>query len=215
MKRVFISYSRNDREFARRLAKSLAEVGADVWIDYEDIPAGNKWSTAIQQGLDSSDGLLVIVSPDSMLSSNVEDEWQYFLDSGKPVIPILYKAAKFHFQLHRLQYVDFASQRFGDAFSKLLDELATKGIPLQVETAEDTWIWEIKARSKPPKKELEYLEDAKRATFPSLKVRKPVLEKTLPVKAQAPQNFLLLGAGLLILAALVVGILLYLPYLKF
>jgi hypothetical protein len=214
MKRIFISYSRTDRDFARRLAKSLAELGADVWIDYEDIPAGKKWSTAIQQGLDSSDGMLVLVSPESMASSNVEDEWQYFLDSGRPVIPILYKPAKFHFQLHRLQYVDFAEQRFGDAFAKLLDELSAKGISLMVESAEDTWIYDVKVRSKPPKKELEYIADSKKETMPSFRLRKPVLEKTRPERAAQAPNFLLAGIGLLVLALLVIGILLSLPYLQ-
>lgn len=52
MARVFISYSRKDEAFARWLAASLSQLGADVWIDIEDIPAGMKWSSAIQQGLD-------------------------------------------------------------------------------------------------------------------------------------------------------------------
>jgi hypothetical protein len=177
MKRIFISYSRLDRDFARRLAKSLAELGADVWIDYEDIAAGRKWSSAIQEGLDTSDGLLVVISPDSMASSNVEDEWQYFLDSGKPVIPILYKAAKFHFQLHRLQYIDFSNQRFGDSFGKLLDELKLKGIPLLVEEAEDTAIVDLR-RSKPPKKDLAYIPESQLPTAPSIRVKKPILERT-------------------------------------
>jgi hypothetical protein len=37
--RIFISYSRHDEDFARRLATSLSDMGADVWIDVEDIPA--------------------------------------------------------------------------------------------------------------------------------------------------------------------------------
>jgi hypothetical protein len=49
MARIFISYSRVDEAFARQLAKTLSEYGADVWIDVEDIPAGMKWSSAIQQ----------------------------------------------------------------------------------------------------------------------------------------------------------------------
>ena len=83
MARLFISYSRNDEEFARQLATSLSEMGADVWIDIEDIPAGMKWSRAIQEGLDSGQLLIVIISPDSMDSRNVEDEWQYYLDNNK------------------------------------------------------------------------------------------------------------------------------------
>lgn len=141
MKRIFVSYSRKDVLFASQLAIALSEVGADVWIDIEDIPAGMKWSTAVQEGLDTADAMLVILSPDSMESKNVEDEWQYFKDHGKPVIPLWWRSAKVHFQLHRLQYIDFQNQVFGDAFAHLIDELNRQGVELEVEEAEATAVF--------------------------------------------------------------------------
>ncbi|MBZ0299904.1 MAG: toll/interleukin-1 receptor domain-containing protein [Anaerolineae bacterium] len=42
MARIFISYSRTDEDFARHLAEALSNMGADVWIDIEDIPAGDE-----------------------------------------------------------------------------------------------------------------------------------------------------------------------------
>lgn len=130
MPHIFISYSRSDEPFARQLATSLSQMGADIWIDIEDIPAGMKWSRAIQQGLDTADLLIVIISPDSMASHNVEDEWQYYLDSRKPVLPVLLKPAKIHFQLNRLQYVDFNRQNYDTALYQLYQELRRKGIYL-------------------------------------------------------------------------------------
>jgi formylglycine-generating enzyme required for sulfatase activity len=130
MARIFISYSRTDESFARRLAASLSNLGADVWIDVEDIPAGMKWSSAIQQGLDNAELMIVIISPDSMTSRNVEDEWQYYLDHGKPIIPVLLHPARVHFQLSRIQYVDFHSQEYETAIRRLHTELARKGVPL-------------------------------------------------------------------------------------
>ena len=35
MARLFISYSRADEAFARQLARSLSDLGADIWIDVE------------------------------------------------------------------------------------------------------------------------------------------------------------------------------------
>jgi formylglycine-generating enzyme required for sulfatase activity len=128
MPRIFISYSRKDEEFARRLMTSFAETGADVWIDLEDIPAGMKWSSAIQEGLDGADLMVVIISPDSMISRNVEDEWQYYLDHSKPIIPILLKPAKIHFQLSRIQYIDFSNQSYYTALNQLYSEFRRKGI---------------------------------------------------------------------------------------
>jgi hypothetical protein len=130
MAKIFISYSRKDEAFARQLATRLSGADAQVWIDVEDIPVGQKWSQAIQVGLDDAEVMLVIISPDSMDSSNVADEWQYYLDHNKPVIPVLHKPAKIHFQLNRIQYIDFHQQDFESAYRKLHSELASKGVQL-------------------------------------------------------------------------------------
>ncbi len=131
MSKIFISYSRADEEFARKLARSLSEMGAQIWLDVNDIPAGMKWSTAIQQGLNVCQIMLLIISPESMASSNVEDEWQYYLDKKKPIIPLLYKPADKHFQINRLQHVDFHTVSYHIAFDRLLHELQSKGVSIQ------------------------------------------------------------------------------------
>lgn len=128
MAKIFISYSRQDAPFARRLASALSDAGADVWIDVEDIPAGMKWSTAIQEGLYQCEAMLVIISPYSMKSTNVEDEWQFYLDKRKVVIPVRLHPAEVHFQLNRIQYVDFHEQPFDEAFDHLLAELGRKNV---------------------------------------------------------------------------------------
>ncbi len=127
---IFVSYSRVDVEFARRLAADLDRVGAQVWLDVAAIPAGVKWSTAVQQGLDTCQIMLVIISPDSMASRNVEDEWHSYLDDGKTVIPIWWRPARVHFQLRRIQHVDFHEQDYAAAFEQLRQELARKGMEL-------------------------------------------------------------------------------------
>lgn len=131
MPQIFISYARIDEPFARQLAAALSDSGADVWLDVEDIPAGMKWSSAIQQGLKSSEILVVIISPESMASNNVEDEWQYFLDKKKPVIPLLLRQAEIHFQLSRLQYINFEGQPFDKAWEQLHAELRRNGLQLK------------------------------------------------------------------------------------
>lgn len=136
MSRIFISYARTDVDFARKLARSLSEMGADIWIDVNDIPAGMKWSTAIQQGLNVCQVMLVIISPDSMASNNVEDEWQYYIDKKKPVIPIWYRPADKHFQISRLQHIDFHATSYHLAFDRLLHELQRQGVPIQLPTTD-------------------------------------------------------------------------------
>ncbi|MCC6615179.1 MAG: TIR domain-containing protein [Anaerolineae bacterium] len=131
MPRLFISYSRTDESFARRLATSLSEMGADIWIDIQNIPAGMKWSSAIQQGLDVCDAMIVVITPSSASSDNVEDEWQYYRDRGKPIVPVMVAPAQLHYQLGRLQYVNFAGQPYEIALTQLHAELWRNGISLR------------------------------------------------------------------------------------
>lgn len=134
MARIFISYSRTDEVFARQLAESLSGMGADIWIDVEDIPVGMKWSSAIQQGLDAAEAMVIIISPESMTSRNVEDEWQYCLDHNKPIVPVLLRPAKIHFQLNRIQYIDFHQQPYELSLRQLYVELSRKGLTLAPNT---------------------------------------------------------------------------------
>ena len=131
MARLFVSYSRKDESFVQRLVSHLDSLGADIWLDIEDIPVGMKWSTAIQHGLKTCELMLLIISPDSMASTNVEDEWQYYLDEKKPIVPILLHPAEIHFQLRRVQYVDFHHQDFDTAFHQLHEKLGRNAIMLQ------------------------------------------------------------------------------------
>jgi hypothetical protein len=127
---VFISYSHYDGRFAHRLAKSLTQAGVNVWIDIDDIPVGTKWSTAIMQGLKLCEVMIVVISPSGMDSRNVEDEWQYFLDKNKPVIPVLVKPTEIHFQLNRIQRIDFYTEDYDTALQYLFLELETKNVEL-------------------------------------------------------------------------------------
>jgi hypothetical protein len=138
MSRLFISYCREDGNFAKRLADDLKLAGANVWIDVNDITPGIKWSTAVQRGLLESDIMVVILSPEAVSSTNVEDEWQAYLDEQKPVIPILLRPInqQMPFQLRRLQYIDFHQQDYRQAFEQLKNALQRYEIQLTGSLAE-------------------------------------------------------------------------------
>src|SRR5262249_54291310 len=127
MPQIFISYSRKDSPFAGQLVKALTGRGFEVWIDRK-IRAGTQWSRTIQQALRASQIMIVVMSPESMASNNVEDEWQYFLDRQKPIIPVKIKPTDddMHFQLNRIQYIDFHAKEFNVAFEELVAEINEK-----------------------------------------------------------------------------------------
>src|SRR5271157_4031024 len=104
---AFLSYSREDSEFAVRLAGDLKAAGVVVWRDRPDIDPGRRWDDAVQDALTSCPCMLVILSPASVASTTVMDEVSLVLEQKKTVIPVLYRDCKIHFRLRRVQYVDF------------------------------------------------------------------------------------------------------------
>ncbi len=124
MPRVFISYSRDDLPFVSRLAQDLRACGAALWLDQEEISAGEDWTDAVWEGLKACDLLLLVISPASMDSREVASEWKYYLNNRKPILPLLAAAtAHIHYQVSALQYVDFCAAPYETALHDLLAEI--------------------------------------------------------------------------------------------
>ena len=104
---AFFSYSRDDSEFALRLAGDLKAAGANVWMDRLDLVGGERWAQSVQDALEKCPRVLVILSPSSVNSPNVENEYTLALEEKKIAIPVLYRDCKIPLQLRSLQRVDF------------------------------------------------------------------------------------------------------------
>ena len=89
---IFISYSRRDTEFVRKLHQALAERDRDVWVDWEDIPATADWWNEICAGINSADTFAFIISPDSTTSDVCRREIDHAVANNKHFIPILYRS---------------------------------------------------------------------------------------------------------------------------
>jgi hypothetical protein len=118
--KVFISYARSDKNAANKIYTSLNKAGLDAWIDYRNIQAGQHWDRSIQTALEQHTHLTMIHSLASFVSNNVWDEWSYFLNRNKVVIPLIFEDIALPFRLERLQYVDFVNQPFDVAIKQLI-----------------------------------------------------------------------------------------------
>jgi tetratricopeptide (TPR) repeat protein len=125
---AFFSYSREDSEFALRLAKDLKKAGAPIWMDKLDIRGGQLWERVVEEALTNSPRVLVILSPASVASQNVMAEAAFAIDEGKKVIPVLYRDCKIPLRLRPFQYVDFRDS-YDDALQTLLDSMGTERLP--------------------------------------------------------------------------------------
>ncbi len=119
---IFVSYSRIDKAFAQRLADDLTKNGCRVWLDLKNIASGANWDLEVQRGLDSSDTMLVLLTPTASASQNVADEWNYFAEKGKRIIPLMIQPNEVPFRLSRRQRVDFI-QDYDQGLAALLRAL--------------------------------------------------------------------------------------------
>lgn len=113
-RRIFISHSSEDKPFARLLAMDLADRGHRPWLDEWKILVGESIPSALSEGLDSCDFVVVVLSEHAVESKWVEREWQakYWdeVNSGKiQVIPALHRHCKIPTLLRSKKYADFTN----------------------------------------------------------------------------------------------------------
>ena len=77
----------------------------------------------IEEALENSAAMLLVLSANSVESRHVADEWHYFLEEDKPVVPVLYQECRVPYQLRRIQYVDFTVDGYEHALHRLESEL--------------------------------------------------------------------------------------------
>ncbi len=65
---AFISYSRTDIAFARRLAAALEALGIQIQIDERDLPVLEDWKRGLLDFIRAADTVVSIVSPRSIAS---------------------------------------------------------------------------------------------------------------------------------------------------
>jgi len=105
---IFVSYSSKDRPFVLALVEELKNLGANLWIDQLGIGLGENWDNAIEEALEKSGTIMIILSPTAVESQNVQDEVSIAINTNKKMVPILIKPCELPMRLQRRQYADLA-----------------------------------------------------------------------------------------------------------
>jgi WD40 repeat protein len=113
---VFISYSRADADFARKLNDELQLQGKTTWFDQESIASGADFAQEICQGIQACDNFLFILSPRSVNSPYCAEEVEYAAQLNKRFVTVLHREVnsdELHPELAKVQWIDF-NQNPGD-----------------------------------------------------------------------------------------------------
>jgi len=90
MNDVFISYSRRDKVFTQKLYETLTAAKLTVWADWDSIPAASDWDAEIKQGIQETNSVLFLLSPEWIKSNECRKEMIHAVQMGKRLFPILY-----------------------------------------------------------------------------------------------------------------------------
>jgi hypothetical protein len=101
---VFISYAREDRDRAHKLANALAAFGWSVWWDHKII-TGEAFDQAIERELETAKSIVVLWSEHSIASEWVKSEAAVASERGV-LVPALIDSVKLPLEFRRKQTAD-------------------------------------------------------------------------------------------------------------
>jgi hypothetical protein len=126
---VFLSYKSEDHPWVDSLKGALQQRGVRVWLDKDEIRPGDRFVWAIEHGLDTSRAVALVVTPESLASGWVADEYSRAVTLSNQgqlqLIPVVLRDAKLPGFLSNRQHVDF---RDPSAFDQAVDRLIWPGI---------------------------------------------------------------------------------------
>ncbi|MBN1203094.1 MAG: SUMF1/EgtB/PvdO family nonheme iron enzyme [Anaerolineae bacterium] len=120
MSHVFISYSKKNKTYARRLADYLLKHGFDIWID-DRIDYGENWLEVMYHAVIECAACVVIMTPESRRSRWVQREVAWADERMKQFFPVLLDGENWPIFV-LTQYVDVRDGRLPD--SAFVDRLS-------------------------------------------------------------------------------------------
>jgi hypothetical protein len=129
--RIFLSHTSTDKLFVSRLASDLRVRGIGVWYDDWEMRVGDSLVERIQEGIQESGFLAVVLSPRSVQSGWVRRELNAALAEelqrkGVFVLPILFEDCEIPLFLRDKLYADFRYQ-YSNGFDAILRTVAPGG----------------------------------------------------------------------------------------
>ena len=131
---VFISYSRDDLDFADQLNAALNACGFQCLMDRHDISGGEDWKLRLGNMISEADTVVFVLSPDSARSEICSHEVQEAVRLGKRILPVNCRPLEGTSAPQRLQdlnYIFFHSEPkapgsgFGTGLANLIAALNT------------------------------------------------------------------------------------------
>ena len=123
---IFLSYGREPDtvQFVKRLKRSLEEATISVWLDTEDIRAGQDWHAAIGMGLHHCKGLVCVITHKYLASKYCASELYVADGDHKELFPVFLEDVDFTGHGERGHGVKYAISGINWTFCRPEDDYA-------------------------------------------------------------------------------------------
>ncbi len=148
MSHIFISYSKQNIDFARHLRSLLQAEGFAVWMDESRLVPSEKWWPTIEQNILTCTAFIIIMSPESRASIWVEREILLAEEEKKPIFPVLYADRRWS-RLAEIQYEDMSADPAGGLSVRFVEGLK-RYVPTNHAAAPPPLPGELVSDTKPP-----------------------------------------------------------------
>ena len=125
---VFVSYSRKNSDFVRRLNEELQFNGKTTWFDQDSIASASDFQQEIYKGIESSDNFLFIITPSSVHSPYCKGEVEHAAKFNKRIITILQgdtEISDIPSILAAVEWIDFRNKDINAVFGELIRVIDT------------------------------------------------------------------------------------------
>ena len=120
-KKIFVSYSRKNRDVAEKLVKAMREAGLEVWFD-KQIESGQDWDEVLEQRIIEADNLVVILSKTSVQSDYVKNEIFFAKNNNTTVNLIRIEECNLPLAIARMHYIE-AIKDFDGGVASLISDI--------------------------------------------------------------------------------------------
>jgi tetratricopeptide (TPR) repeat protein len=126
--RVFLSHSSKDKDFVKELYRRLTRDGVSCFLDSESISPGENWVTALERGLDESDAIVLVLTPDFCDSKWADKERTSSSADHRKLVPLLLRPCmdlpRFPRFLRDIHTIDVSTnQKFEERYPRICREL--------------------------------------------------------------------------------------------
>jgi len=120
---LFISYSREDKDFVRRLDAALTQRDRETWVDLEEIRPTEEWLAGVYAGIEGSNAFLFVISPESVELKGCLQELAHAVEHNKRLVPIVRQDVDDEAVPESLRSPQWIFFRVGDDFEEAFQEL--------------------------------------------------------------------------------------------